>query len=841
MKHIKKSLALLLALLAVLPLCVFSSAADPVTVNASGFNKAREEGQLIIYTSDFGDTTQTNAWGFEIIVGADNRVSSLNANGNSAIPRGGFVLSGHDHNDENGPKMSTWLKENVKEGQYIYYNAAGLVTVSDTVIEESPFYELELAFNGVNTTRGTDMVIIYNSRGNTTATNEWGYEVVVTVGMVTAMGDNNNRIPGEQGSFVVSAHGKNVEWLQLNVKIGMTVKYNESTKKINFIYNENSALAGIETLYSNAEESLNEALASYSYIDIEGVKTELAAIKTAVDKVKADYKKNKDSKKLASECEKIEAQVEALNQNLFESKTVEYRGVWVRPTQTGAAEVDAYVESLYQAGINMVCIETIYDCTMILPMPEDSLFKTNPKFKNYDMLQAYIDSCHKRDMELHLWYPIYYVGNSGSSYTTLSLGRKKPEWLSVSNKGTTHQDADGYMLIDPANQEAADYLLSTYKYILENYDIDGFQLDYIRYYMANPETGVDYGYSEIALDAFEEKYGVRPTYDTKASYWQDWCDFRAAYITEFVSRVRKLIDETRPGVLLGADVVPKPEDGKAYYYQDYMTWLENGWLDILNPMSYGYGYEAAIKNQVNAAGDTAFIGVGLGIFMEEMTPEIIESQVNYNNTVNADGSVHFESSSYLNKDTGAQLIAGVYRNKAITPTLDIAKAAAEKAAYAKGRINDVMVPLKGISAEKAEKVIAAIDALSATFKADGFDVEKYNEAIEAVKLCELEEAAAEVILQDLAWMIKAYKVANKELDLSGVPDTPDISIGDSSEGSDSSADISSEASEASSVSELSGNEEEKDSTLLIVIIAIAAVLIIGIAVVVILKKKGKGN
>ena len=86
-----------------------------------------------------------------------------------------------------------------------------------------------------------------------------------------------------------------------------------------------------------------------------------------------------------------------------------------------------------------------------------------------------------------------------------------------------------------------------------------------------------------ALDAFEAKYGVRPQYDVKASYWNDWVQFRCDYINNFVARVRKLIDETRPGVLLGADVVPDPTKGVTHNYQNYFNWLENGWLDILFP------------------------------------------------------------------------------------------------------------------------------------------------------------------------------------------------------------------------------------------------------------------
>ena len=872
MNKIYRALAVLLALLSVVPMLVFPSAAEPVTIKADGFNCVRGEGQLIIYTPDNGATTGTNQWGYEVII--ENNVATKFSSGGAAIPANGFVLSGHDQT-EGGKRMGEWIKQNIQIGDYVYYNASGIVTVSDEPIEESLYYSLETTFDAINDVRYADTVVIYNEIGMLTGTNEWGYEIVCTAGVVTAMGDNNNRVPYDKGSFVVSAHGAKVEWFQTNVRLGMSASYDKNTKKLVFKYDEGSALSGVETLFKNSKALYDTAVDNYSYIDVKAAKSGLDKIESAIKKAKSAYEKSKDADALASACTNIEKQINDLNHILCESKTVEYRGVWIRPTQTSASEVDAYVQKLYDLGINTLCIETLYDSTMIMPMPKDSLFSTNPKFKHFDMLQSYIDSCHKRDMELHIWLPIYYVGDAGGSNKALSVASKKPEWLSVPNKGAPLDNSNGFMMLDPANKEASDFLLQSYKYILETYDIDGFQLDYIRYYDRSAE--IDYGYSKTALDEFEEKYGVRPTYDTKASYWNDWVNFRSNYITQFVSRVKKLIGETRPDVLLGADVVPDPKDAKSKNYQDYMTWLENGWLDILFPMSYGYGHENSIKAQVDRAGDKAYVAVGLGIFMEELTPQIMEDQANYNNSVYADGSVYFEASAYIKKKTGECLLKGVYRNKAITPALDKAKAAKAKVEYTKGRINDVMISLKGISSANAGKVVSALDALSATFTDKDFSIAKYNAAVDAVNKADLKNAAKKVLLADLAWIIKAYSVSNKELDLSDIPEVPDEPIvdpdvsGDTSEdtsedtSSDASEDTSNDASEDSSNDSSSSDEsavvsgdssenteasgdssvddENGGNTLWIVlgiVAAVAAIAIIAVIVIVNLKK-GKGR
>lgn len=836
MKHSTRALAALLMLLMTLPLFIFSASAKQVTVKADGINAFRESGHLTIYTSDHGETTGTNEWGYEVII-EDNVAVKFNK-GNSAIPKNGFVLSGHDE-EEGGKRMGEWIKNNISLGDYVYYTPAGVVTVSDEPIAENVFYELTQKILGVNITRQADTIVIYNKCGNRTGTNDWGYEVVCEKGIVTALGGNNNVIPHANGSFVVSGHGSTVTWLQDNVRLGMTVTYDEKAGTVTFAYNDDSAVAGMDLCISGLWDEYNAAMKRYDYFNYASAKAAIEELENEVATVKAEYKKSKNDAKLVSAAAEIEKKATDIELLISESKTVEYRGVWIRPTDTSAAQVDATVQNLYDQGINMICIETLYDCTMIMPMPEDSLFETNPKFRKFDMLQSYIDSCHKRGMELHLWMPIFYVGDAGSKNLRYSLGAKKKEWLSLANTGKYSHEVNGelgaLMMLDPANEEACNYLLSTYKYILETYDVDGFQLDYIRYYARTPQY--DMGYNKGALDAFEAKYGVRPKYDERASYWKDWVQFRCNYVDSFVQRVRKLIDEVNPDVLLGADVVPDPTDSIDNNYQNYYTWLENKWIDILFPMSYGYGYEEDIAEQTKRCGENSFIAVGLGIFMPELTPTDMQIQASYNNSVNADGSVYFEASAYSNKETGKHLLKGVYRNKAITPTFDILEGAKAQAEYMKGRINDIMVPLGALTEDSGKAVVSAIDSFAATLTADSFDADKYNAIKSAIDTCSEDSAAKKRLESDLAAIVKGYTVANKEIDLSGVPETPDNPDYSSKPEDSSIPEVSEPATEAS---EESKEESNDGSTTTTVIIIVCAVVIVACAVAAFLiTKKGK--
>ncbi len=849
MKRFSKLLTLILAVAMLVTALSIPVSAKHTTIKADGIDAIRNGGNLIIYTPNMGDTTGTNEWGYEVII-EDNVAVKYNK-GNSAIPKNGFVLSGHDESNEGTQKnMGTWIKENVAIGDYVYYTSDGVVTVSDQPISETVFYDLTQKIHGVNTVRGTNQIVIYNKLGTKTGTNTWGYEIVCTGGVVTAMGGNDNQVPKEKGSFVVSGHGDAVNWLQYNVKLGMSVSYDESKKTVSFAYDENAVMRGMEMLVPELEEKFEAAKARYDQIDYSAVEKAIKELDSYVSSAVKSYKNDKDDVKISNARLEAEAKATDIEFLISESRTVQYRGAWIRPTETSVAKVEETVQKLYDNGINMICIETLYDCTMIMPMPEGSLFETNPKFRSFDLLKAYIDACHKREMELHLWMPIYYVGDSGSQNLRYSLGKKKPEWLSVSNTGKysyqLRPEIDGLMMLDPSNEEASNYLLNTYKYILETYDVDGFQLDYIRYY----DRGVDYdmGYTKEALDAFEEKYGVRPKYDQNASYWNNWVQFRCNYINTFVSRVRKLIDETRPGVLLGADVVADPGDSVSHNYQNYYNWLENGWLDVLFPMAYGYGYEDDIVEQNDRCGDKAFLAVGLGSFMPELGPVDMQVQASYDNQVNTDGSVFFEASAYLKELTGESLLKGVYRNKAITPTFDIEKGAKAQIEYAKSRINEIILPLGGVSADEGAKIIAALDELAATCTADEFSTEKYNAVKTAIEGSKAKDAAKTRMLTDLKYSVKSYTVLNKELDLSDVPelpDEPDYSVDESTpdestpnENDAASADDSKADESTDTVESDVDTTETEDGDTVIIIVSVIIVIAIAVVVIVLLKKKG---
>ncbi len=810
--------------------------AEAVQYALTGINTTRGEGALIVYTSDFGATTETNMWGAEAVIGADNICVSISTNGNSSIPEGGFVVSGHGDN-------ATVVKTEIKKGSYVYYNEKSMtLTVSDSPVAVSREYTVSRKINGTNIFRDEDMLVIYNGLGKKTGTNDWGIEAIVENGVVTSVGGNDNVVPKTSGSFIVSGHGDSYEWMVANVFKGMTAEIKDGY--IVFGYTANAATLSLKSDLADIRQSYQDAITQCLLINREKAGAAIDAAESAVNTAVSKNKSGSDD--FWQSYDVAEELINTAALLLVESQSVEYRGVWLRPVQTTAQEVDDYVQKLYDTGINLICIETLYNNCMIMPMPSDSLFEQNPAWKGFDMLQAFIDSCHKRGMELHIWLPVYYVGHEGIENEKLSVGYKKPEWLSITDQGKTMgaTNPSKFYMLDPSNSEVKEFLLKTYEWILKKYDIDGFELDYIRYWERGSE---DYGYNEALVNAFKEKYGVKPEYNVYAKYWDDWCDFRAEFVTDMVRSIRTLIDETRPGTVLSLDVGGYPDVAKEYLYQDYLSWLNEGMVDLLHPMCYGEYYDEVFVDLAERCGTRTMLSVGLGTFDDAISSACIKRQAILVNNVGGNGSCYFEATSYFSRMM-PKLLAGLYSQKALTPTSDGA---------VKAKLDEISKRLElmksdgKISANTADSILAAATALNKSDVTDD-EVTALVKMLDGVK----KSNAKDMLTYDIKTFARILAVSDM-MDWSPdgkIPEPPDDDIsGDNSSYDSSDDDILPESSDTSfddvsntdSKSNLSSDDDSQNtssggiSTALIIVIVAIAVLAIAATVIIVIKRKHK--
>ena len=740
-------------------LMAFPAFAGETQQTIAAINRGRGENEIIIYTPAFGTTTATNEWGAEAVVDGENKVVSVTKRkGNETIPTDGFIISGHG-------TMEAWIMNNIKVGQYCYYDVRSLtLLVTDTPTSGfgGMFYTTQKEVTNFNATRTEQALIVYTKSG-TTGTNQWGYEVAVnSEGRIISAGGNNTKVPS--GGFVISGHGSNSEWLTKNAKIGMKASYDTAKKTITLEMDAYAYICSIDIGIEQLQQKANEGKAQFKYYDYDFINQCLNQMRT----LRNEYEKITDEAKMTEYLDKISALLYTGLSACSESRTVEYRGVWVRPTQKSKQEVSAYVQRLYEAGINTICVETLYDSTLICPAPEGSDFEQNPKF-NYDVLQAYVEECHARGMELHVWMPIFYSSHTTCPNLERSVWYKNPSWRNINDSGkdTCVKDDDDFCFLNPAHPEVQEFLLGTYKYLLENYDIDGFELDYIRY-----QDGVkdDYGYDALTIGGFKQKYGVTPKFDESASYWDNWVQYRCDIITGFVGKVRALFNECGEDVLLCADVGEDSKTARTGIYQDYSTWISKGWIDLLKPMSYTLDAVKNTNKNVQKM-NGKFLASGIGVFSDAYSGYDASTHVVISVEEGSDGVMFFEASTYLGKETPAHLVeTGAFRNKAITPTLKTNEALAAVLDYSISRAKDIIVPMGGMSSaafEKYKKDLEAIKGSISETKNDAL-IASVNEIASGLG----NSAAAKALKGDLEYFTRIIQNANRTVvESDDIPDT----------------------------------------------------------------------
>ena len=731
LKRLLSALCTVCLLVCAFPFC---AAADSQTISVASVNSPRNDGELVIFTDEYDDSTGTNWWGAEALVDENHCVIELGS-GNSDIPAGGFVVSGHDDETEGGSMMKTWVRDHIRVGDYVYFDRRTMtLTVSDVPLEIdlSPFFTVSRGYDATNDTRHEDQLIIYDFlRGSSSQTNAHGYEVVVDEsGAIVSMGGNDNAIP--KNGYVVSGHGRAADWLRAQVILGMRAELDRDAKTITFAYDEQSLRAAVQNAMTEAEAAIVDAKAHFVYADYAAAEASIAA-------AKATFEAGAESDAaFADLCDETLEALSLVKASLCDSVPVQYRGVWVRPDQRTPQEVDDYIKELSEAGVNTVSVEGFFDNSYIFELPEDYPMVRNPRF-NFDVLQAYIDACHKYDMECHLWMPIMNVGYANEKGYDNTIAAHHPEWLSLSHQGSS-DNPNGFHMIDPANEEARAYLVDFYKYLVTTYDIDGFELDYIRYY---DRGELDFGYTQAAFDGFEAAYGhgVTPEYESSADYWNDWLQYRRDRVTQMVIAVSNMIRKEAPGVIIAADTAPTEDND---LNQEYLRWVNEGYIDVLHQMAYGDGFGPEITKAVQAAGDHALIVPAL----TTLSASMMERQAREDQSYRTYGEYFFEAKAFLAAKAPEALATTVYREKALAPFLDPDASVKALLSYMAQRIDNVILPLEGMSDAEADAVKAALSTAGEAVASGVIEpsaLEALRTAINALE----NKAAAKALTEDL--------------------------------------------------------------------------------------------
>ncbi|GAB4366079.1 MAG: hypothetical protein Kow00121_03170 [Elainellaceae cyanobacterium] len=284
----------------------------------------------------------------------------------------------------------------------------------------------------------------------------------------------------------------------------------------------------------------------------------------------------------------------------------EVRAIWLdRETIVNARSPQGLAEifdRLAAAGINTVFFETVNAGYPIYPSQVAP--QQNPLTRHWDPLEAAVELAHDRNMELHAWVWTFAAGNEAHNHI-LNINRdypgpilaEHPDWANFDNRGELLLPGHEEPFLDPANPAVRRYLSQLFEEIVTRYDVDGLQLDYIRYPFQNPSARRTQGYGTAARQQFQQLTGVDPITlspgrtaagrSSQQDLWQQWTEFRVSQINSFVAETASTIRQLRPEVVLSVAVFALPEQERIQkIQQNWEVWAQRGDVDMIVLMTY---------------------------------------------------------------------------------------------------------------------------------------------------------------------------------------------------------------------------------------------------------------
>ncbi|MBE9124585.1 MULTISPECIES: glycoside hydrolase family 10 protein [unclassified Coleofasciculus] len=280
----------------------------------------------------------------------------------------------------------------------------------------------------------------------------------------------------------------------------------------------------------------------------------------------------------------------------------EIRAIWLdRGTIVKAKserDLARIFDQLAAAGLNTVFFETVNASYPIYPSRVAS--EQNPLIKGWDPLKAAVKLAHERGMELHAWVWIFAAANQrhnallnqSADYLGPVLSAH-PDWAMVDKQGRLFDGNTKKAFLDPANLEVRRYLMALLEEIANNYEVDGIQLDYIRYPFQDPRVNQTYGYGMAARQQFQEMTGVDPIEVYPGdSLWERWTQFRVRQVDSFVASVSARLRSQHPNLILSAAVFALPRVERLQrLQQNWENWAIRGDIDLVVPMTYALDTE----------------------------------------------------------------------------------------------------------------------------------------------------------------------------------------------------------------------------------------------------------
>jgi len=321
------------------------------------------------------------------------------------------------------------------------------------------------------------------------------------------------------------------------------------------------------------------------------------------------------------------------------------RGVWMHPgffgsdktiaTEKRQTTLDAYA----QAGINTLFILVKNTSGHLY---YNSEIGVRDKVYDWDFFALFLNEAEKRNMQVHPWFCVF--------PETAMLGEigRHPEWL------ITNAKREMVAVANPALPAVRAYEKSLILELAQKYDVAWVHLDYVRYPCEPVEPY--FSFDRETLRLFKEDTGIDlaevRNRDTGSIAWNEWLHWNRERVTLFIRDLRTGLNAMDRKVKISAAVFNDAATARIMVGQDWVTWAQEGLVDMVSPMLYTDRcdhFEKKVLQAMHANPGKALlcpgIGVGSGSWFRWADPESMIRQMAFCDSVNSDGVVFFSSNT----------------------------------------------------------------------------------------------------------------------------------------------------------------------------------------------------
>lgn len=290
------------------------------------------------------------------------------------------------------------------------------------------------------------------------------------------------------------------------------------------------------------------------------------------------------------------------------------KGVWLHniPSLGGKKGIERFVKRYADAGF-----ELLIPCVKNIPGLLDYHSKVGfvrPESREYDPLEHMASVARQAGIKIHAWYCNTPEGKEGR------LLKEHPECVALTPDGKEAKCHSGFFTC-LARPEVRDYEYKIMAEVVDNYDVAGVHLDYIR-------IGENACYCEICRAAY--KRITRRDFDPSSPeapprYIPAWRKWRCDNVAKLVARIAQKCQKA--GKELSAAVFTDYPISTVSQGQDFVTWCAQGYLDLVIPMNYYPDPDVMMAwTRSHAANLTgrAELWEGLGHFLIRRTSKLIE-------------------------------------------------------------------------------------------------------------------------------------------------------------------------------------------------------------------------